>query len=347
MKKLGVVALLVSMCLLAGCGMSREKILERELEGSGYGEGVDWSKQSFDDASIAKTMDVTRSREEIEKTFLALYGECAEYDGTYGKPWWEYIPDSYDLSKDVYPATPNYVGEEKQYNDSIMQSVISDGFTSGQLYDMGTVRSIAESFIYEDVKDKFKWTADLDQACKAANTFDVADFYAKKSTRPVQTPSEDGDIIAPPCLTAYYNTRTVGYSKIGIPKFGGYEFNISVWEDKGELVGWKNDYSDGSFMYPDEIYENMGEWDFYDELEAIETPTKVVKPDVPNGVKMANGETTNLATEQYVLKKIGGGCGMIYYYGNGITVDMTYYGKDRGGKLEEALAICRAICGNA
>lgn len=346
MKKVAlIVGLLVAASLLNGCG-SREKMLEAALENTGYGVGVDWANRSDDDPSIDKAMDITRNREEISKSIRTRFGEDTEADGTYEKPWWDYIPDSYDLSGDVFPKTLNFAGEEKKYNNSLMQSVISDGYTSGQLYDMGTVRKVADSFIYEEMKSKYSWTADLDKCCEIADSFNVADFSSKSSVRPIKSALESGEDIRPSFLKAVYTVRTVEYSQIGMPKFGGYEFTINVWEDEGKLVGWKNDYSDGSFMDEKEIYENMGEWDFYDSLEAIASPDKVVAPKEPNGVKLYRGEKDSISKEQYVSKKAGGGVGTIYYYGNGITVDMTYYGKGRGGSFDEALKICRTICGN-
>ena len=90
----------------------------------------------------------------------------------------------------------------------------------------------------------------------------------------------------------------------------------------------------------------MGEWDFYDEIDATSDPKKVEKPKVPNGVLINQGKTTGLAKEQYIHKKLGFKSGMVYYYGNGITVDMSYFGGDQGGTFEDALKYCRIICGN-
>lgn len=37
----------------------------------------------------------------------------------------------------------------------------------------------------------------------------------------------------------------------------------------------------------------------------------------------------------------------LIHYGNGITVDMTFYGGKQGGKFEDALSYCRSICRNS
>ena len=322
-----------------------EEQMYKLLEEYGYGDGVDWANQSDDDPSIPKSMDITASRELIKDTYYAQYPKAKEYEpgDMYEKAWWDYIPDSYDLTGDVFPATRNYAGQEKQYNNSLEQTVI-DGLTTGQNHDLGNVEYVAKSFIYEEMKNKYKWTANLDELTEIAKGLDAADFWVKISDRPYF--DRDMELVNPSFMTSYFEQRTVGYDTIGLPQFGGYKFSITVWEDKDKPVGWVNDMTDGSFMNEDEVYENMGEWDFYDEIDATSDPKKVEKPKVPNGVLINQGKTTGLAKEQYIHKKLGFKSGMVYYYGNGITVDMSYFGGDQGGTFEDALKYCRIICGN-
>lgn len=325
-----------------------EKEMYKILKESGYGEGVDWSKQSDDDPSIAKSMDITKSREDIKKAYVGLYGDENE-PGFYEKAWWDYIPDSYDLSGDVFPASDNFAGKEKMYNNSLEQGRVSDGDpTYGQSMDLSTVRDVANSFVYESVKDRFTWTDDLKEICDIADRLDVADFYSREAIRPMYDRDFE-ELSEPACMTAYYDRRILGYNMIGIPKFGPYEFDIWVWPDDGKPVGWVNELAGGQFMDENEVYENMGEWDFYDNVQASEKGSKIVKPKVPNGVLINQGKTTGLSKEQYIHTKLRGTpgkCGIIYYYGNGITVEISYYGGESGGTFKEALEICRAICRN-
>lgn len=323
-----------------------EEQMYKLLEENGYGEGVDWANQSDDDPSIPKSMDITASREQIKEAYYTSFPNAKEYEpgDMYEKAWWDYIPDSYDLSGDVFPATNSYAGEEKQYNNSLEQQVVYGEYTTGQSHDLSNAQYIGQSFIYEEMKNRYKWTANLDELCNVANSLNIADFYVKTSDRPYF--NRDGEIVAPGFMTAHYNLRTVGYDTIGLPQFGGYKFTITVWEPKDEPVGWVNELDGNKFLNKKEIYENMGEWDFYDEVEATSFPRKVVKPKEPNGVLIHEGQTKNLSKEQYIYKKTGLDSGTIYYYGNGITVDMEFYGKEQGGSLEDGLNYCRIICGN-
>lgn len=322
-----------------------EEEMWKILDESGYGEGVDWSKQSYDDPSIPKSMDITSSKEAIRDAYYAVHGSEFEPGDSYEKAWWEYIPDSYILNMDEFPATANYAGEEKDYNSSLEQTHINDSiYTTGQERDLNNVENIAKSFIYEEMKNKYRWTDNLDDLCVIANSLGVADFYSKQSDRPMWHNANE-EWMSPGFMTAYYNTSTVGYSKIGIPKFGGYSFTITVWEDLDEPVGWVDEIYNTGFVNADEVYENMGEWDFYDELDATDHPTKVVKPKLPNGAVRYQGKSDKLSREQYVYKKIGDS-GSIYYYGNGITVDMTFYGGEQGGNFKDALKYCQKICHN-
>jgi len=316
------------------------------LEESGYGEGVDYSKVTYDDPSIPKSMDITQSREAIKEAYDYKFGLEYEPGDMYEKAWWDYIPDSYDLSGDVFPATANYAGEEKHYNNSIEQSVVAgDKFTSGQSLDFSIIQTVADTFIYEYEKNRYIWTADLEEACKRADSLDVADFYSREGMRSWYSGGDVTKLNAPTSLTAHYHTRIVDYNFIGIPSYSGYEFTIDVWEKKDEPVGWVNELEGNKFLDSEEVYENMGEWDFYDELDATDRPDKVEIPDMPNGAKIIRGQK-DLSHEAYIYKKIAGGSGNIYYYGNGITVNMTFYGAGQGGNFKDALKYCRIICGN-
>lgn len=323
-----------------------EEQMYKLLEENGYGEGIDWANQSDDDPNIPKSMDITVSREAIKEAYYKSFPKAREYEpgDMYEKAWWDYIPDSYDLSGDVFPATKNYAGEEKQYNNSLEQNVVSGDYTTGQSHDLSNVEYVAQSFIYEEMKNKYAWTDDLDGLCRIADSFGVADFYVKISDRPYI--DGDGEMVEPSFMTVYYETSTVGYDTIGIPKMGGYKFSITVWAKKDKPVGWVNELEGGKFLNENEVYENMGEWDFYDELEASSFPKKVVKPKVLNGVLINQGQKSNLCREQYIYQKVGPDSGTVYYYGNGVTVDMTFFGGEQGGNFEDALKYCQKICHN-
>lgn len=323
-----------------------EEEMYKLLEESGYGEGIDWSKQTDDDPSIPKSKDITVDRESIKKAFYKMYGDEGE-PGAYEKAWWDYIPDSYDLTGDVFPSTMDFAGREKEYNNSLEQGIIKEnnGYTTGQSHDLSTVQTVAKSFIYRDMKNRYKWTDDLDALCDIAGSLGVADFDAKECPRPSWN-SLGEYWIDPSFMTAYFDTSIVDYDLIGIPQFGGYKFSITVWEQCDKPVGWVNELEGGAFMDDTEVYENMGEWDFYDNLEVADKPAKVVKPKLPNGVYINRGDKSNLSKEQYVYTKIPGAGGMIYYYGNGITVDMTFFNGKQGGNFEDALEYCRIICHN-
>lgn len=320
-----------------------EKEMYKILEESGYGKDIDWANKTDDDPSIPKSMDITRDKKSIRDAYYKMYTDEYEPGDSYEKAWWDYIPDSYNLAGDVFPATANYAGEEKQYNNSLEQNIIDYGYTSGQLHDIGNVKSVAGTFIYEEMKSKYNWLADLEQLCRVADKLDIADFYSRESDRPMYHNANE-EWMSPGFMTAYYNQRIVDYDLIGIPQFGGYKFNICVWEDTG-LVGWVDDIYNTGFLNEDEVYENMGEWDFYDTVEATSWPKKVEAPKLPNGAMILKGKN-NLAKEQYVHKKISSSSGTIYYYSNGVTVDMEYYGGKQGGNYKDALNYCRIICGN-
>lgn len=354
-----LLSLLMGALCLTGCGLSKNQSedgiemskdeMYQLLAENGYGEGVDWSKQTDDDPNISKEMDLTQDKEHIAAVYHEKSKEDLEPGTMYEMAWWEYIPDDYDLSGDVFPETENYAGAEKKYNNSTMQSVVGqDRFTSGQDMDYSEVRTVADSFIYEHEKDRFDWTADLEAACERAEKLDIADFYARKSLRPWFAGGEKDpeNLKAPTSQTAYYHVRTVGYDLIGLPKWSGYEFTIDSWMDEKKLVGWVNELEGGKFLNEKEVYENMGEWDFYDNLEASSHPKKVVKPKLPNGANMLKGKTDQLCKEYYIYTKFAGKSGNIYYYGNGLTVDMTFYGGSQGGNFKDALHYCRVICGN-
>lgn len=313
------------------------------LEENGYGEGVDWSKQTDDDPSIPKSMDITSSKEKIREAYYKRFTDKYEPGDMYEKAWWDWIPASYDISGDIFPKTNNYAGQEKEYNNSLQQNIVDDGYTSGQINDLSNVERIAKTFIYEDMKNKYKWTDNLDELCKVADSFGIADFYSKESDRPML---KNSGTLSPGFMTAHYDLSIVDYDLIGLPQFGGYSFTITVWEKCDEPVGWVNELEGNAFLNEKEVYENMGEWDFYDELDATSSPSKVVKPKLPNGAMIIKGKTDNLCREMYVYKKIVGGSGNIYYYGNGITVDMTFYGGEQGGNFEDALKYCQIICHN-
>lgn len=324
-----------------------EEEMEKILDEIGYGEGVDWSKQTDDDPNIPKNMDVTSSIASIKEAYIKLYSDKYEPGDSYDKAWWEYIPETYDLTRDVFPKTDNYAGEEKEYNNSLEQQLLDcyEGYTTGQAHDLDHAKTVAHTFIYEAMKDKYQWTDDLDSLCKRADSLDIADFYSKQSERPLWHDANQ-EWQGPGFMTAYYNNRIVGYDRIGLPQFGGYQFNITVWEKCDELVGWQDDMMGTGFYNEDEVYENMGEWDFYDELNATDNPKKLHKPKLPNGAMMLKGKTNNLSNEQYFYSDVGMGSGIIYYYGNGITVEMTFYGSGQGGSFKDGLEYCRYICRN-
>lgn len=350
-KRIVFLMLLLGAILLVGCkkeGISDIDFdkLYQTLEENGYGEGVDYSKQQLDDPGIPKEKDVTRSRDTIAQAYAKTGDIDLEPGEMYEKAWWDYIPDSYDLSQDVFPKTENYAGEEKHYNNKLEQTVVEGSvLSSGQSLDMSIVKSIANTFIYEVEKDRYVWTDDLKAVCDRADSLDIADFYSRESMRSWYAGGNKDELVAPTCLTAHYKTRVVSYDKIGIPQMSGYAFTISVWEKKDKPVGWVNELQGGTYMDENEIYENMGEWDFYDELKASSSLAKVVKPKKPNGVKISQGKD-DLANEMYIYQKIAGSGGWIYYYGNGITVDMTFYGGKQGGNFKDALKYCRTICKN-
>lgn len=323
-----------------------EEEIYRILEQSGYGKDIDWASKTDDDPSIPKDMDVTRDVKSIEKAYHVLSPKSEDPGDLYDRPWWDYIPASYDLSGDVFPATDSYAGGEKEYNNSLEQGLIPEynGYTTGQAHDIWNAQFLAKSFIYEESKNKYRWIADLDKLCRTATSLDIADFQYKICERPIKK-DEPGEYIDPTFMTATYDRKIVDYDLIGIPQFGGYEFTITVWAQSDKPVGWINDYT-GEYLDEKEVYENMGEWDFYDELNASSNVKKVEKPKLPNGAMIVAGKGNEIAKEQYIYCKGAMDTGNVYYYSNGVTVDMWFYGGTQGGSYEDALEYCRIICGN-
>ena len=334
MKRFKFLLFIMLVCLLTGCSSEsimdfmtynpfdksvkedsiEDTILETEIDNYG---NLDFDNVD-ENIDISKDMDITRNKEIFKETYINTYGNN-ETTGYYEKPIWDYIPDNYDLSQDIFSATNNYAGKEKYYNNDMYQTVLSNGLTTGQTDDIQELYTIAETFVYEEYKDKYTWTADLEELCdRVYKVVPNVYLYSKTSSRPVFH-AADNEWVRPCFMNANFDSSIIGYDDIGIPIKGDFTVYITVWDPYGP-VGWKNDFT-GEWLNEDEVFENMGAWEFDD-----------LKKSYVENNSNAKVENNYIYTDD----------GCLYYYDNGISVTISCFDETVG--LDTLLEYCEYIC---